>query len=61
MNNNKKILDLIQKRLKIGAVKYGEQVPIDGSRDNLIESIEEALDLSVYLAAVLLELKRREK
>jgi len=61
MTNNKKILNLIEKRLEIGAAKYEGQVPLDGSRDNLIESIEEALDLSVYLAAVLLELRRRGK
>ena len=42
-----------------GASKYGEQVPIDGSRDNLKESIEELLDLCVYLSAVALELHEK--
>jgi hypothetical protein len=37
----------------------GEQVPIDGSRDNLKESIEELLDLCVYLSAVALELHEK--
>ena len=59
MKNNQKILELIQQRLDIGAVKYGEQVPIDGSRDNLKESIEEVLDLCVYLAGVMLELHEK--
>jgi len=39
MKNNDKILKLIRQRLDDGAKKYGEQVPIDGSRDNLKESI----------------------
>jgi len=56
MKNNDKILCMLKQRLDVGAVKYGEQVPIDGSRDNLKESIEELLDLSIYLTAVALEL-----
>ena len=59
VKNNQKILELIQQRLESGAKKYGEQVPIDGSRDNLKESIEELLDLCVYLSAVTLELHEK--
>lgn len=59
MKNNQKILKLIKQRLEDGAKKYGEQVPIDGSRDNLKESIEELLDLCVYLSAVALELHEK--
>ena len=59
MKNNDKILNLIKERLDKGAKKYGEQVPINGSRDNLKESIEEMLDLCVYLAAVSLELHEK--
>jgi len=51
MTNNDQILSMIKERLDIGAKKYGEQVPIDGTRDNLKESIEELLDLCVYLSA----------
>tara|TARA_R100001443_G_scaffold116862_1_gene138843 strand:- start:555 stop:770 length:216 start_codon:yes stop_codon:yes gene_type:complete len=58
MTNNEQILDMISKRLDIGAKKYGKQVPVDGSRDNLKESIEELLDLCVYLSAVALELHK---
>jgi len=50
---------MIKQRLDVGAAKYGEQVPIDGSRDNLKESIEEVLDLCVYLAGVMLELHEK--
>ena len=59
MKNNDEILELIKKRLDVGAKKYGEQVPIDASRDNLKESIEELLDLSVYAAATSLELHKK--
>jgi len=59
MKNNDKILCMIKQRLDVGAVKYGEQVPIDGSRDNLKEGIEEVLDLCVYLAGVMLELHEK--
>ncbi len=52
---------MIKQRLDVGAAKYGEQVPIDGSRDNLKESIEEVLDLCVYLAGVMLELHEKYK
>ena len=52
---------MLKQRLDVGAVKYGEQVPIDGSRDNLKESIEELLDLSIYLTAVALELHEKYK
>lgn len=55
-NNNMRILYQIQERLNNGAKQYGEFVPLDGSRDNLKEALEEALDLAVYLSAVVLEL-----
>ena len=61
LKNNDKILCMIKQRLDVGAAKYGEQVPIDGSRDNLKESIEELLDLCVYLSAVALELHEKYK
>ena len=57
MTNNQKILNLIKQRLDKGAKKYGEQVPIHSKkRDNLKESIEEALDMIVYLSAFLIKI-----
>ena len=53
---NKKILKLIEQRLLIGERKYGHQNIINDGRNFLKESLEEALDCSVYLAARLLEL-----
>ena len=58
---NKKILKLIEQRLLIGEKKYGHQNVINDGRDFLKESLEEALDCCVYLAARLLELDEKEK
>ena len=61
---NKKILKLIEKRLLIGERKYGHQNIINDGRNFLKESLEEALDCAVYLAALLIELdseNRKEK
>jgi len=58
---NEQILKLINKRLLIGEKKYGnENVATDG-RDFLKESLEEALDCAVYLAARLVELDNEKK
>jgi|TARA_R100001530_G_C4183438_1_gene120051 hypothetical protein len=58
---NKQILELINNRLLIGEKKYGnENVATDG-RDFLKESLEEALDCCVYLAARLVELDNEKK
>ena len=53
---NKKILQLIEQRLLIGEKKYGNENVINDGRNFLKESLEEALDCSVYLAARLIEL-----
>ena len=58
---NKKILKLIEKRLLIGERKYGHQNIINDGRDFLKESLEEALDCAVYLAALLIELDSENK
>ena len=58
---NNKILKLIEERLEIGERKYGNQnVALDG-RDFIQESLEEALDCSVYLAGKLIEISEKEK
>ena len=58
---NKEILKLIEQRLRIGEKKYGHQNVVNDGRDFLKESLEEALDCCVYLAARLLELDEKEK
>ena len=57
---NIKILDLIEERLVIGERKYGNENVIDDGRDFIQEALEEALDCAVYLAARLIEIKKRK-
>tara|TARA_R100000458_G_scaffold51644_1_gene52660 strand:- start:176 stop:586 length:411 start_codon:yes stop_codon:yes gene_type:complete len=63
--NNDLIVDLIKDRLKVGAERYHQNVPIlpqdDITRDNFYEAVEEALDLSVYLAAFMLRLMNEKE
>ena len=58
---NIKILDLIEERLLVGERKYGNENVIDDGRDFVQEALEEALDCAVYLAAKLIEIKRKRK
>ena len=58
---NKKILKLIEQRLLIGEKRYGNENVTNDGRDFLKESLEEALDCAVYLAARLIELDEKEK
>ena len=58
---NSKILTLINKRLIKGEQKYGHENVLSDGRNFLKESLEEALDCAVYLAARLIELDEKEK
>ena len=58
---NDKILKLIKNRLEIGERKYGNQNIISDGRNFIQESLEEALDCSVYLAGKLIEISEKEK
>jgi len=57
--NEEKVMTKIYERLELGRIRYGGDIPLNGkkNRDNLQEAIEEALDLSIYTAALLLEKK----
>tara|TARA_Y100000310_G_scaffold283564_1_gene305646 strand:+ start:170 stop:364 length:195 start_codon:yes stop_codon:yes gene_type:complete len=57
---NNKILDLIGERLIRGEQKYGHENVVNDGRDFVKESLEEALDCAVYLAARLIELDDKE-
>ena len=57
MSRNMKVLKAVEKRLNIGQLKYGKDIPINDGRDSLEESIEEALDNIVYLTNYLLQIK----
>ena len=63
--NNDLIIELIKKRLNVGAERYHQNVPImpkdDITRDNFYEAVEEALDLSVYLTAYMLRLMEEKE
>ena len=65
VQNNDLIIDLIEERLRVGAERYHQNVPIlpqdDLTRDNFYEAVEEALDLSVYLAAFMLRIMKQKE
>ena len=54
------ILDLIEERLLIGERKYGNENVVNDGRDFIQEALEEALDCAVYLAARLIEIKKKK-
>ena len=59
--DNKKIIELIKKRLEIGKEEYGTEInPFDG-RDWIKEALEELLDAIVYLAAKLRQIEKLEE
>ncbi len=56
---NDKILELIKRRLDIGAKKYQKENILSDGRDFELEALEELLDGCVYLASRLIELRNR--
>ena len=60
VSNEERVMELINGRLEIGRKRYGGLKLRDG-RDKLTEALEEALDLAVYLAGELLELKENKE
>ena len=58
---NLEIMDLIGKRLVKGQERYGKENIASDGRDFLEEALEEALDCSVYLAALLIEIREKSK
>jgi len=56
--NNKAVLSLIARRLHWAKKKHGNEMPLDGTYD-LVDALEEALDLSIYLAAEIIHIKNR--
>ena len=58
---NDRILNLIAERLIKGEQKYGHENVVNDGRDFVKESLEEALDCAVYLAARLVELDIENK
>ena len=54
--NNKRILDYFANRLDIGNVKFGKEMPADGTYD-VEDALEEAIDMVAYLIVCLFHLK----
>ena len=63
ISSNDKVLELFKSRLELGQNKYNQDIPIrgEGGRDNLKESLDEVLDLSVYITATILEQLNKRK
>jgi|TARA_Y100001951_G_C11198357_1_gene215640 hypothetical protein len=58
--NNEKVVEKIKHRINIGNVTFRREMPIDGTY-GLQESLEECLDLAIYLAAKLVEIDEKSK
>ena len=58
---NSEIKKLIDERLEKGRQTYGHELLPDAGYDWVQEALEEALDLSIYLSARLVEIKRLKK
>lgn len=61
MRMNELILDKIKERLDEGTRKYGEEILASDKRKFTAESLEEALDMVVYLSAALIRLEYKHE
>ena len=55
---NKEIMEYIESRLDKGQQTYGQEVQIIDERNFVVEALEEALDMAVYLSAQLIRIKK---
>jgi len=58
INLNKEIVEAIKERLEHGKKEYPEELDVNDGRDWIQESLEEALDLAVYITAKLLQIQK---
>ena len=69
MDDNKEIMELLEKRLALGKERYGHGVRVDddtrewGTEENSWElmMLEEALDGMIYSAAAMIRILRKRK
>lgn len=61
MDCNEEIIFLIKQRMEKGRKEYGHGIVQNSGYDWLKEALEEALDLSVYLSAKLIEINNEQK
>ena len=52
--NNSQLISLFSRRMELGNMKFGRQMPLDGTY-SLKDALEEVLDLSIYVGGVVLE------
>jgi len=57
---NQEIIRLIESRMEKGREQYGHGLVQNSGYDWVKEALEEALDLSIYLSAKLIEIKNFE-
>lgn len=55
---NDQIVELIKERMENGRLQYGHGLVDNLGYDWVKEALEEALDLSIYVAARLIEIKK---
>lgn len=60
MECNSEIIRLIEARMVKGRAQYGHGLLVDSGYDWVQEALEEALDLSIYVAARLVEIQRKK-
>ena len=58
---NEKIVKLIESRLEKGKEEYPDDLDVHDGRDWVQESLEEVLDLAVYVTAKLIQLKEKQR
>jgi len=58
---NKDIVKRIEERLEIGKREYADQLDVNDGRDWVKEALEEALDLSIYITAKLMQMEQDRK
>ena len=58
---NKEIVDAIRERLEMGKKEYPEELDVQDGRDWVKGALEEALDLSIYITAKLMQMEQDEK
>jgi len=61
MDCNKEIINLIESRMEKGKKQYGHGLLQNAGYDWVQEALEEALDLSIYLSAKLIEIKSLQR
>ena len=57
---NKQVMKELELRLEKGMVTYGHEVQMEDNRDFVQEALEEALDASIYLQALLIRIKNKQ-